>query len=93
MNLEANFIKRLKFSKALRMAKRVPSIPTGCHFSLVPYFDNGDFVLCPMKSGREALIQIFRETPTDPGDQHFYTHKVIGYVKPMKKVLESGGGA
>ncbi len=77
-----NLLDKLRYSRIIKKARRVESIPDGCHFH--PIFENsirnGEYVICPMKSGKMGLLQMKVWTPFDPGDQHFYSHKFICYV-------------
>lgn len=74
-------ITKLLHGNKIKKATKVSSVPVGCRFSLIPEFKTGDLVICPMESGKTALLKADVWTPRDPGDQHFYKWETICYVE------------
>ena len=44
-------------------------------------YKEGEYVSAPMESGKRAILNLYKiETPSDPGDQHFFHWEFIKYV-------------
>ena len=73
-------VDKIKYSRYIKTAREVARITTGCGFSDIPKYKDGDFVICPMQSGKKGLFRMSVSTPHDPGDQHFYEHEFLCYI-------------
>lgn len=74
-----SLIRNIMNRKNIKNARRINGVIEYSYGT--PLYEDGEFVLCESKYGKTLLLQMFVETPREPGDQHFYNYKKICYVE------------